>query len=301
MIDLLNDLNKEQLEAVTHDKGPLLIIAGAGTGKTTVIAKRIAWLIAERKALPEEVLALTFTDKAAAEMEERVDTLVPMGFIDSWISTFHAFGDRILRENALELGLPSDFKVLTFPEQMIFLKEHLFEIDLKILKPLSNPTKHLEALLKYFSRLKDEDISPKEFLDYVKRKEKKEKSNKEWQKQLEISRVYEKYEELMLKNGFLDFGDQIRLTLKLFRENPRILKKYREKFRYILVDEFQDSNYAQGEILEASYRLIQFNNPDRLEIKNKISKKLISERPRAKVSQIYADTLSSEADEVVKI
>lgn len=263
---------------MTHDKGPILIIAGAGTGKTTVITRRIAWLISEKKALPEEILALTFTDKAAAEMEERVDALVPYGFFDSWISTFHAFGDRILRENALELGLPSDFRILTFPEQMIFLKEHLFELDLKILKPLSNPTRHMEALLKYFSRLKDEDISPKDFKDWASkqktenRKQKSEiiqsgandlgdsflrqaqdelpLSDKERDKYLEIANAYQKYEKLMMKNGFLDFGDQIRLALKLFREKPHVLKKYQDKFRYILVDEYQDTNYAQNELIK---------------------------------------------------
>src|SRR5512138_2408056 len=101
--EILQDLNPEQKKAVTHGTGPLLIIAGAGTGKTRVITRRIAWLIAEKMARPSEILALTFTDKAAAEMEERVDMLVPYGFNDVRISTFHAFGDRILRENALEL------------------------------------------------------------------------------------------------------------------------------------------------------------------------------------------------------
>src|SRR5947208_2034591 len=101
---ILDRLNDTQREAVTHDAGPLLIIAGAGTGKTTVITRRIAWLIAQKKARPEEILALTFTDKAAAEMEERVDTLVPYGYADVEIATFHAFGDRLLREHALELG-----------------------------------------------------------------------------------------------------------------------------------------------------------------------------------------------------
>src|SRR5438094_9844515 len=101
---VLDGLNDTQRAAVMHDAGPLLIIAGAGTGKTTVITRRIAWLIAQRKARPEEILALTFTDKAAAEMEERVDTLVPYGYADVEIATFHAFGDRLLREHALELG-----------------------------------------------------------------------------------------------------------------------------------------------------------------------------------------------------
>src|SRR3989454_9339331 len=114
---ILDRLNDTQREAVTHDAGPLLIIAGAGTGKTTVITRRIAWLIAQRRARPEEILALTFTDKAAAEMEERVDTLVQYGYADVEISTFHAFGDRLLREHALEMGLQPDFRVLNRAEQ----------------------------------------------------------------------------------------------------------------------------------------------------------------------------------------
>src|SRR3970040_2031932 len=102
---ILKDLTEAQTDAVTHEAGPLLIIAGAGTGKTTVITRRIAYLIATRRARPSEILALTFTDKAAIEMEERVDTLVPYGYADVQLATFHAFGDRLIRENALELGL----------------------------------------------------------------------------------------------------------------------------------------------------------------------------------------------------
>ena len=124
---ILNDLNPQQKEALKHDKRPLLIIAGAGTGKTSVITRRIAYLIETKKALPEEIAALTFTEKAAANMEEGVDLLVPYGFTNVWISTFHAFGDRLLRENALALGLDPNVKVLTRPEQIIFFRENLFE------------------------------------------------------------------------------------------------------------------------------------------------------------------------------
>jgi len=112
-------LTSEQIEAVEHDQGPLLIIAGAGTGKTMVITHRIAHLIGTKKARPGEILALTFTEKAAKEMEERVDQLVPYGYTDVWISTFHAFGDRLLRENAISLGLSPAFRVLTRPERCL--------------------------------------------------------------------------------------------------------------------------------------------------------------------------------------
>ncbi len=120
---ILEGLNDPQREAVCHGQGPLLIIAGAGTGKTTVLTRRIAHLIATRRARPEEILALTFTERAAAEMAERVDQLIPYGYAETAISTFHAFGDRVLRESALEAGLDPAFRVLSQPEQVIFLRE----------------------------------------------------------------------------------------------------------------------------------------------------------------------------------
>src|SRR3989338_459153 len=137
MDNILEGLNKEQREAVTHRQGPLLIIAGAGTGKTTVITRRIAWLLAEGLARPEEILALTFTDKAAKEMQERVDILMPYGYTDIWISTFHAFGDHLLRENAIIASLDPDFKVLTRPEAAVFFRERLFEFSLSYYRPLA--------------------------------------------------------------------------------------------------------------------------------------------------------------------
>ena len=164
---ILDGLNDAQRQAVTHDAGPLLIVAGAGTGKTTVITRRIAWLIAQKKARPEEILALTFTDKAAAEMEERVDTLVQYGYADVEISTFHAFGDRILREHALEMGLQPDFRVLNRAEQVIFFRDRLFEFPLVHYRPLGDPTRHIRALITLVSRCKDEDISPEEYLAYI--------------------------------------------------------------------------------------------------------------------------------------
>ena len=159
-------LNPEQLNAVTHGEGPLLIIAGAGTGKTKVITHRIANLI-ENGVNPNQILALTFTEKAAGEMEERVDRLVPYGYSNVWISTFHSFGDRVLRDNALEIGLTPDFKVLSEAERIIFLKEHLFELPLNYYRPLGNPTKYISAITGLISRLKDEDVGTEEYVAYV--------------------------------------------------------------------------------------------------------------------------------------
>src|SRR5438067_10386452 len=120
---ILDGLSPAQQEAVVHGEGPLLIVAGAGTGKTTVLTRRIAHLIASKRARPEQILALTFTEKAAVEMAERVDQLIPYGYAETWIGTFHAFGDRVLRESALEVGLGPEFRVLSRTEQIIFLRE----------------------------------------------------------------------------------------------------------------------------------------------------------------------------------
>ncbi len=258
MNKILEGLNKEQLEAVTHKAGPLLIIAGAGTGKTTVITRRIAWLLSEGLAKTNEILALTFTDKAAQGMQERADILVPYGYTDIWISTFHAFGDKLLRENALVAGLNPDFKVLTQPEAAVLFREHLFEFNLSYYRPLADPTRFIEAMISLFSRARDEDISPKEYLGFAQELLLKAKANpgdlplqEEAQQQMEVALAYAKYMELLAKEGLVDFANQFYLALQLFRAHPLILKRYQEQFKYILVDEFQDTNYAQ-------YQLVKF-------------------------------------------
>ena len=144
-------LNPEQKRAVQHQEGPLLIVAGAGTGKTTVITERINWLITKQKVRPEEVLALTFTEKASAEMEERVDKALPMGYVDLWISTFHAFAERILKEHGLEIGLTTDFKLLNQTEAWLLVRNNLDKFDLDYYRPLGNPNKFIHALLEHFS------------------------------------------------------------------------------------------------------------------------------------------------------
>src|SRR4029079_18788632 len=250
---ILEGLNPPQAAAVTHETGPLLIIAGAGTGKTTVITRRIAHLIASRAARPSEILALTFTDKAAAEMEERVDTLVPYGYADVQISTFHAFGDRLIKENALELGLTPDFRVLNRAEQIIFLRDHLFEIALKHYRPLGDPTRHLHAILTQFSRLKDEDVGPDEYLTHTEEllaAAGDDEARPAAEPHLAIARTYAQYQTLMARLGQIDFGDQIVEALRLFRTRPHILRRYQERFTHILVDEFQDTNYAQNQLVQ---------------------------------------------------
>jgi len=271
----LAKLNPEQKQAVTHKEGPLLIVAGAGTGKTTVITQRLAWLIEQKLAKGNEILALTFTDKAAQEMEERVDKLLPYGYLDLWISTFHSFGQRILEQHALEVGLPNNFKLLNQTQQWILIRENFDRFDLDYYRPLGNPTKFISALIKHFSRCKDEDISPAEYLKYAEglrlnsdsaefvqnlldeetrkqfsKKELKEVATQEIKKINELANAYHVYQQLLLENNALDFGDLIIYCLKLFKDRPGILAKYRAQFKYILVDEFQDTNWSQYELVK---------------------------------------------------
>src|SRR6185312_13924158 len=161
------DLNPEQLAAISHGGGPLLIIAGAGTGKTTVITERIKHLILDRKIDPKHILALTFTEKAAKEMGERIDIALPYGYTQMWIATFHAFCDRILRDEAIHIGLDPAYKLSTETEMILFLKKNIFKLNLEYFRPLGNPTKFLQGLLQHFSRLRDEDIAPEEYLRFV--------------------------------------------------------------------------------------------------------------------------------------
>ena len=151
-------LNKEQLQAIKHAKGPLLIIAGAGTGKTTVVTERIKYLISKKLAKPSEILALTFTEKASREMEERVDVAMPYGYTQMWISTFHSFCDRILRDSALNIGLDPRYKLMTEAETIQFIRKYLFDFDLDYFRPLGNPTKFISGMLQHFLRLQDEDV-----------------------------------------------------------------------------------------------------------------------------------------------
>ncbi len=356
----MKDLNQAQKEAVSHEEGPLLIVAGAGTGKTTVITRRLAFLILEKKIKPDEVLALTFTEKAAGEMEERADQLLPYGYVDLWISTFHSFCERILKDHAIEIGLPGDFKLLNQTGQWLLVRQNLERFNLDYYRPLGNPTKFIHTLLKHFSRAKDEEIWPENYLDYAENLKLNKDSAiaEDKDRLLEVASAYHAYQQLLLENNALDFGDLINYTLKLFRTRPAILEKYRQKFKYILVDEFQDTNWAQYElikmlaapknnltvvgdddqsiykfrgasisnilqfkndypdcreiiitdnyrnkqnILDLAYKFIKQNNPNRLEAKLGIVKKLEAKRGgEGIVEHLHAKTADQEARTVAE-
>jgi DNA helicase-2/ATP-dependent DNA helicase PcrA len=249
---ILAGLSGAQREAVAHGEGPLLIIAGAGTGKTTVLTRRIAHLISSKGARPEEILALTFTERAASQMAERVDQLIPYGYAETWISTFHAFGDRVLREGALEAGLDPELRVLSLPEQIIFLRERIFALPLRRFRPLGDPTRHLAALLGLVSRAKDEDVSADEYRAWAAgllEKAGSDAERDEAERQVEIAAFYEAYQRLLGEAGLVDFGDQIHRALALLRSRPALLETLRGRYRHVLVDEFQDTNHAQLEML----------------------------------------------------
>jgi DNA helicase-2/ATP-dependent DNA helicase PcrA len=251
--NLLEGLNDAQLQAVTHGTGPLLIVAGAGTGKTTVLTRRYQYLLQEEGTTTESILALTFTDKAAGEMEDRVLKLMPVGAYDFWISTFHGFCQRILQDHALEIGLSTPFRLLTPTDCWLLLRRHLADLPLKAYKPLGNPTKFLRALVQHISRAKDEGVTPERYAEFAKTAafpDLAEGEGDEKARLEELAALYAVYAKIMQEAGCLDFGDLILETLRLFRERPRLLEIYRAKFKYILVDEFQDTNWAQYELVK---------------------------------------------------
>ncbi|MEO8461611.1 MAG: ATP-dependent helicase, partial [Chloroflexota bacterium] len=265
---LLAGLNPEQRRAVTHGSGPLLVVAGAGTGKTEVITRRIAWLIATRRARPSEILGLTFTDKAAGEMQLRVDQLVPYGFADTAVSTFHAFGDRLIREFAFELGVSPDARVLSRAEIVVLLREHLFDLGLNAYLPLGDPTRFLGALATLFGRCRDEDVSPADYETHAsalisaaaaQRVDPATSATERAatdalveiaDRQAELADAYRRYTEILAASGSIDFGDQVAMALRLLRESPATLATVRARYRYVLVDEFQDTNPVQSKLVD---------------------------------------------------
>ena len=242
------DLNENQTKTVQHKTGPLLVVAGAGTGKTRVITERIKHLITAEKVKPSEILALTFTEKAASEMLNRLGDVMPLGYEEPWVYTFHSFADRLLRTEGIEIGLDPGYKILSGPDQWILLRRNIFKMNLEYFRPLGNPTKFIGAFLKFISRLQDENISPSDFAKYVKTTT--FESEEETKRFKELSQIYTRYTELKLENSRMDFGDLITWTLELFKQRPNILKKYQNQFKHVLLDEFQDTNYAQYDLVK---------------------------------------------------
>lgn len=222
-----------------------MVVAGAGTGKTRVIAEKMRHLI-DAEETPKEILAVTFTEKAASEMLARVDDIMPLSYEEPWIYTFHSFADRILRAEGVEMGLDTSYKILPYAEQWLLLRKNLFKFNLSYFRPLGNPTKFISAILKFISRLQDEAILPEDFTKFVRKTNTLEEKAR-WE---ELADIYEKYTQLKLEQSAMDFGDLLIWLIKLFEARSHILEKYQKQFKHVLVDEFQDTNYAQYEIIK---------------------------------------------------
>ncbi len=232
-MSIYDTLNKEQRKAVEHDKGPLLILAGAGSGKTRVLTHRIAYLMEHRDVNPWNILALTFTNKAAKEMRERVDKIVGYGSENIWVSTFHSTCVKILRRWIDHIGYDRSFTIYDSDDQKSLMRE--------VCKHLNIDTKNLKerTLLSIISSAKDELISPEEYElravgDFTKAK---------------FATVYKEYQKRLKSNNALDFDDLIVKTVELFQTSKEALTYYQHRFRYIMVDEYQDTNTAQFKLI----------------------------------------------------
>ena len=232
-MSIYDTLNPMQKEAVFHTEGPLLILAGAGSGKTRVLTHRVAYLIDEKNVNPWNILAITFTNKAAGEMRERVDQLVGFGAESIWVSTFHSTCVRILRRHIECLGYTTSFSIYDSDDQKTLMKQ--------VFKSLDVDTKQFKerSVLGVISSAKDKLIMPEEFLlnagqDF---------------RQKKVGEIYKEYQKQLKKNNALDFDDLIVKTVELFQNNAEVLNYYQERFKYIMVDEYQDTNQAQFKLV----------------------------------------------------
>ena len=239
---MLEGLNDKQKEAVLYNDGPLLIIAGAGAGKTKTLTTKIAYLIEEGFAAPYNVLAITFTNKAAKEMKDRLYGLIGDLAQKVQVSTFHSFGLKLLRENYQKLGYDRNFVIMDSDDSLTVVKKIIKDLgyDPKIYNP--------RAIRNKISGCKNEMMTPEMYERYA---------VSDYEKVMH--KVYEKYEEKLKKNNSVDFDDLLLLPIKLFKENPSVLQNYQELYKYILIDEYQDTNEAQyilSKMISAKYRKI---------------------------------------------
>lgn len=328
-------LNQAQADAVAIGQGPALVVAGAGTGKTRVIIERLHRLL-ETGTPPERLLALTFTEKAAAEMVDRLNERRQTYELELPIMTFNAYGETLLRQYAADLGRGRNFTLMSDQAVIVFLRERLDDLGLDYFAPVGRPDSLLGDIADYFSTLKQHVITPDDYLAHAAAlpyPDAATKLNKA--KHTELAHAYVRYTELCREANVIDYDDQIYLVLELFRRRPNVLKEVQAKYDYVMVDEFQDTNTMQAQltdlvagrgnnlfvvgdddqsiygwrgatlanilnfkerypkaqevtllhnyrsttqILDAAYRLIQANNPHRLEERLKINKRLVAER-----------------------
>jgi DNA helicase-2/ATP-dependent DNA helicase PcrA len=362
-MDILQGLNKEQLKAVTHDEGPMLLVAGAGTGKTQVITRRIAWLVNEGKAKPEEILALTFTEKAAREMADRLHDLMGWKALQVPILTFNAFGAELLGRFATHIGRAVRGGLINDVQKVMLLKQRVGELQFDYYSTQCDLYGFCEGLIKYFGKLQNAGVTAKEYKEFVESLT----TGEDWtapdiSEQKDLSKAYDLYEQIKLETGTYDYNDQLAIPLELLRQRPNLGLRLAKQYRYVLVDEYQDTspvqdellrcflpqnanlfvvgdddqaiysfrgadienilrftqhykaatsdvlvqNYRSGQqILDAAYRLITNNNPERLESMLGLSKRLHSNLGEAKAEFVaYANAqeeLMGVADEISRL
>ncbi len=361
-------LNPEQRQAVRFGDGPLLVVAGAGTGKTTVLTERIVDLIDRRGVSGGQILAMTFTEEAAREMDNRIfDRLSFQRASALRVGTYHSFGRELLERFGYHLGRPGG-RLVKRPEQIVLLRDHLDQLPLDLLKPRSEPARHLSGILDVISRLKNDDVSPERYHDWLssaataaKKLPAGERPARQaaLAKHRECAGCFTAYEQLKTQYNLIDYDDQLTMPLELLRQHPDVLATVRETYRYVLLDEFQDTNVVQAElaylvagtngnitavgdddqsiyafrgaslsnilefekrhstttrvvlttnyrssqpILDASYRLIQHNNPHRLEAQNAFDKRLRAHDPAGPQPVFWQNqTIDDEADRVAEL
>lgn len=347
MNDDLFKANPSQQEAIEHLNGPCLVIAGAGTGKTSVITRRIAHLVINGNINPERILALTFTDKAATEMSERTDTLLPYGQYVSSISTFHSYASNLIQEHGHLLPFERTPTVINEADEISFLRQNVSELpQVKIFKSYSASNDNLSNVIKFINKAKEELLDPQTIISFCEDKIQStddEAMIQEYELFIDYAHLYEKVQELYLKNGLLSYADLMYYSYDLLNRYPMIHQKEADHWDHILIDEFQDTNTAQNKIiqkivnktnnvfvvgdddqaiyqfrganiynilnfkeaypntkiitlvdnfrsgqniLDAAYKLIQNNNPERLESTYNIDKRLISHTDLAGVFTI---------------
>jgi DNA helicase-2/ATP-dependent DNA helicase PcrA len=355
----LGDLNPEQRQAVEHVDGPALVVAGAGTGKTRVITTRIAHLIESGLAQPQNILALTFTEKAAREMAERLYDLIGWRSYQVPVLTFHAFGSELMGRYATHIGRSTRGGLLNDTQKALLLQQHLDRVELSYYGPHANLFDFLEGVVEYIGRLQNAGISATDYAGYAAElvKNPGELHAQDVIEQQDLSQLYSLYEAIKEETGTFDYNDQLQIPLTILQQKPNIAQRLAKEYRYVLVDEYQDTNTLQDEllrafippsgnlfavgdddqaiygfrgaqignilsftdhfkikqpfalvqnyrsgqeILDAAYRLIQNNNPERLEQKLGINKRLQAQRQGSKLGfQPYA-SVSDEIDGVVE-
>lgn len=341
-MEILEGLNDEQRRAVTHTTGPMLVVAGAGTGKTQVITRRIAYLIANQAAAPNQILALTFTERAAREMEERLYGLIGWESFQVPVMTFHAFGAELIGRYASHIGRSIRGGLINDNQKALLLLQHISEVELEYYNPGKALIEFLEGIVEYIGQLQNAGVTAEDYEGYAQSLMSQMPSvhPMDQAEQRDIAKLYKLYESVKEQSGTYDYHDQMMLPLEILQQRPNIIDRLRSEYRYVLVDEYQDTNAVQDQllrslvgpggnifavgdddqaiygfrgaeignilgfadnfgleepivllqnyrsgqpVLDAAYRLIRHNDPERLEAKLGLNKQLQAQQANAEV------------------